>query len=253
LTKIFPYIIDNHTYCSLTRRHIGKILLNFVCKRRPFAANNKPVEEFMKKVMPLVALMCLIAVGAQAGEKNVVSRHNFRDLGAQGFWGSMELGEPCTTRYVEVVASDGLHRVGGMKPEMESGIFIHVFRYNHCNEDYQTILTGEGELTPDQLMVKQTLKEAQLQGVVLVLDQYSQPVWVSIDLKWESETPLYVGRSNSFSGGPGFRFRSHFNGKFRYGQVTGAIIINGENLTPHPGGGGMHLVRSGFVEAIKNK
>jgi len=129
------------------------------------------------------------------------------------------------------VCGSGGNKVKTVTTEQSSVVAVLVVVYDRCLATQLLSVTGAGEA--DELRVSNNFKTASLRAAFDGIDDFDQPVSITLDLVWtgvgqKEHTGEHVSSSNGGLGG--FVYTS--SGTIRDAVAAGSVVVGGTDRTP---------------------
>jgi hypothetical protein len=158
-------------------------------------------------------------------------RFRLREVGAQTLFASVD-PSGCIETDVVIVGAEQTLKEGG-KPTEQPLALVQVFVFDFCSGAVLRNLFG---ITNDADVVgDRQLNQATVQGTIPVTDDITGATEeVEVDVVFTGFGGLTVASDRFHLRQPGFFLNVQFRGTFRAAEVSGSVVLGGENLIAGP-------------------
>jgi len=189
---------------------------------------------------------------ARRAPATTVVHYYFRGVTADASFSSSD-PSGCIRTEVYVLGAEETSKAPGSKAVTQPRASIGVFQLNVCTDE--VLLDGFGDTYDVTFRADRgQLTEARLQTTILVpvydAGRYTE-VQMKVDVAWTGNVGL-VSESSRY----GFRFprvwmeSRRTKAVTRYAAVSGTVMVEGENLIPLEGYGGISRTREGYLDVV---
>lgn len=139
-----------------------------------------------------------------------------------------ESSDGCASTVVDVWAYNDVVRNEPGPPTRQSRANVSYGTYNWCTGSFSG---GYGSSTDVTFNANANLSSASLTATVPVFDYSNGSTKnITVAVNWTGTGEVSRGRENSSNSGPGYVYRSRYNGSSRQAQASGSITLDGSSL-----------------------
>lgn len=182
----------------------------------------------------VVILVLAIATFGEYSTAEAVNLYNFRGLGANASFSSVD---GCIRTNVDIFTAEATLQTSPGSGDPFSSVNIFINQYDTCTDPETRLLTAEGvaDLAESDLQIDTRLNWAQLNTVVTMVDTLSGNTFdAAIDLIWNGNAPVTREHSVLHDNLPGCIHINRFIGTFRSADAYGSVSSGMTNFTPEP-------------------
>src|SRR5437867_119789 len=192
-------------------------------------------------VLALTLLVLALPLTSQAAES---ARYRFRGAFASA---SFFADDGCVATYVDVSATDGRVAAAPGQPELQSGATLSLYQYDYCAGTMLLAGYGFAALDADAFQINR-LTSATLHTTISIYDEVSDAtIPVDVNLGWTGTGATTRESSSYRSRSPDFTYNVRYAATSRTATASGAVALNGVNLTPEPAGWAI-LAKNAYAE-----
>ena len=179
------------------------------------------------------------------------SRSEIRQTGANAVFSSID-PSGCVETFVFVLGAEQAQKEGPGKPTTAPLAIVEMSEFNFCTGELVREIIGTTDDATFQAGRK--LTEARLQTTISAFDFVNEvEVQVVVDLAWTGAGEL-VSLSDRFrQKAPGILLNLWLKGTFRQAEVSGTVIVEGENVATEAVAAEILRARSGFMEMVRTR